>query len=92
MTTLSIQILVSSDFTLQMLLLLKLHFENTVHWLTRVLLHVLPSTFNLPMSTFHFDRIFPLTIVNLLFAKKRPEAVLFTSHISKCCRKHTVGG
>lgn len=55
-------------------------------------MHVLSSTFNLPMSTFHSDSIFHLTIVDVLLAKKRPEAVLYTSHISKCCRKHTVGG
>lgn len=65
-------------------------FETTAQWLTRPLLHVLSSTFNLPMSTSHFVRNVLQTIVNLLLCC--PEAVLFTSHISKCCGKHTVGG
>lgn len=49
-----------------------------------------------PKATFRFDRIFLLLIiVTLLLATpppQPPEAVLFTSHISKCCRKHAVGG
>lgn len=63
------------------------------HGLIKAALHVLPSTFQSSNVNLFFGRNFSFDFGESAVCQHPPPvAVLFPSHISKCCRKRAVGG
>lgn len=63
------------------------------HGLIKAPLHVLPSTFQSSNVNLFFGRNFSFDFGESAVCQHPPQvAVLFPSHISKCCRKRAVGG